>query len=172
MSSLREGYEGEQPCLKAQQTQAVSPAGSANWFQQRNPTSISQDLDGHPLWVCRNRLYGPVVSGLQLAQHCHLVKQLRDQQQVDHPGGSLVLLAAGWTRPEVSPRPDCDPWRGDGVHERGSHEKVDYTTFPGALLSSFCSLLSGASVGPKELGLPCPGHHHLDGGETQGGQGV
>src|SRR6266536_1737240 len=31
----------------------------------------------------------------------------------------------------------------------GDHEKVDYTTFPGALLSSFCSLLSGASVGPE-----------------------
>lgn len=28
-------------------------------------------------------------------------------------------------------------------------EKVDYTTFPGALLSSFVSLLSGASVGPE-----------------------
>ena len=31
----------------------------------------------------------------------------------------------------------------------GGHEKTDYTTFPGALLSSFCSLLSGASVGPE-----------------------
>ena len=37
------------------------PAGRANWFQQRNPTSIPQDLDSHPLWVCRNRLHGPVV---------------------------------------------------------------------------------------------------------------
>src|SRR5262249_21710652 len=27
--------------------------------------------------------------------------------------------------------------------------KVDYTTFPGALLSSYASLLSGASVGPE-----------------------
>ena len=27
--------------------------------------------------------------------------------------------------------------------------KVDYTTFPGALISSYCSLLSGASVGPE-----------------------
>jgi H+/Cl- antiporter ClcA len=31
----------------------------------------------------------------------------------------------------------------------GGHEKTDYTTFPGALLTSFCSLLSGASVGPE-----------------------
>src|SRR6266571_6021269 len=31
----------------------------------------------------------------------------------------------------------------------GGHDKTDYTTFPGALLSSFCSLLSGASVGPE-----------------------
>jgi hypothetical protein len=31
----------------------------------------------------------------------------------------------------------------------GGHEKTDYTTFPGALLSSFFSLLSGASVGPE-----------------------
>jgi H+/Cl- antiporter ClcA len=31
----------------------------------------------------------------------------------------------------------------------GDHEKTDYTTFPGALLSSFFSLLSGASVGPE-----------------------
>jgi H+/Cl- antiporter ClcA len=31
----------------------------------------------------------------------------------------------------------------------GGHEKTDYTNFPGALLSSFCSLLSGASVGPE-----------------------
>ena len=31
----------------------------------------------------------------------------------------------------------------------GGHDKTDYTTFPGALLTSFCSLLSGASVGPE-----------------------
>jgi H+/Cl- antiporter ClcA len=31
----------------------------------------------------------------------------------------------------------------------GDHAKTDYTTFPGALLSSFFSLLSGASVGPE-----------------------
>jgi H+/Cl- antiporter ClcA len=31
----------------------------------------------------------------------------------------------------------------------GGQEKTDYTTFPGALLTSFCSLLSGASVGPE-----------------------
>jgi hypothetical protein len=31
----------------------------------------------------------------------------------------------------------------------GGQEKTDYRTFPGALLSSFCSLLSGASVGPE-----------------------
>ena len=31
----------------------------------------------------------------------------------------------------------------------GGNEKTDYTTFPGALLSSFFSLLSGASVGPE-----------------------
>jgi H+/Cl- antiporter ClcA len=31
----------------------------------------------------------------------------------------------------------------------GSHEKPDPSTFPGALLSSYCSLLSGASVGPE-----------------------
>src|SRR5215472_10671661 len=31
----------------------------------------------------------------------------------------------------------------------GGQAKTDYTTFPGALLSSFCSLLSGASVGPE-----------------------
>src|SRR6266487_2258275 len=31
----------------------------------------------------------------------------------------------------------------------GGHEQTDYTNFPGALLSSFCSLLSGASVGPE-----------------------
>ena len=31
----------------------------------------------------------------------------------------------------------------------GGEEKTDYTTFPGALLSSFFSLLSGASVGPE-----------------------
>ncbi|HYX49062.1 MAG TPA: chloride channel protein, partial [Ktedonobacteraceae bacterium] len=31
----------------------------------------------------------------------------------------------------------------------GGHEKTDYTNFPGALLSSFFSLLSGASVGPE-----------------------
>ena len=31
----------------------------------------------------------------------------------------------------------------------GGAEKTDYTTFPGALLTSFCSLLSGASVGPE-----------------------
>jgi len=31
----------------------------------------------------------------------------------------------------------------------GGHEKPDYLTFPGALLSSYCSLLSGASVGPE-----------------------
>src|SRR6266566_7399917 len=31
----------------------------------------------------------------------------------------------------------------------GGHEKTDYTTFPGALLTSFFSLLSGASVGPE-----------------------
>ena len=31
----------------------------------------------------------------------------------------------------------------------GGHDKTDYTTFPGALLSSFCSLLSGASIGPE-----------------------
>jgi H+/Cl- antiporter ClcA len=31
----------------------------------------------------------------------------------------------------------------------GGHDKTDYTTFPGALLSSFCSLFSGASVGPE-----------------------
>ncbi|MDG6258176.1 MAG: chloride channel protein [Methanomicrobiaceae archaeon] len=32
---------------------------------------------------------------------------------------------------------------------KGSGEKVDYRTFPGALLSSLLSLLSGASVGPE-----------------------
>ncbi len=31
----------------------------------------------------------------------------------------------------------------------GGHEEVDYRVFPGALLSSFCSLLSSASVGPE-----------------------
>ena len=31
----------------------------------------------------------------------------------------------------------------------GGHDKTDYTTFPGALLTSFFSLLSGASVGPE-----------------------
>jgi H+/Cl- antiporter ClcA len=31
----------------------------------------------------------------------------------------------------------------------GGHDKTDYTTFAGALLSSFCSLLSGASIGPE-----------------------
>ena len=31
----------------------------------------------------------------------------------------------------------------------GGEEKADYTTFPGALLTSFFSLLSGASVGPE-----------------------
>src|SRR5215470_181103 len=31
----------------------------------------------------------------------------------------------------------------------GDHKQADYTTFPGALLSSFFSLLSGASVGPE-----------------------
>jgi H+/Cl- antiporter ClcA len=31
----------------------------------------------------------------------------------------------------------------------GGQDKTDYTTFPGALLSSFFSLLSGASVGPE-----------------------
>ena len=31
----------------------------------------------------------------------------------------------------------------------GGEEKTDYTTFPGALFTSFCSLLSGASVGPE-----------------------
>jgi H+/Cl- antiporter ClcA len=31
----------------------------------------------------------------------------------------------------------------------GGEEKTDYTTFPGALLSSFFSLLSGASIGPE-----------------------
>jgi chloride channel protein, CIC family len=31
----------------------------------------------------------------------------------------------------------------------GGDEKTDYSTFPGALLTSFCSLLSGASVGPE-----------------------
>ena len=31
----------------------------------------------------------------------------------------------------------------------GGQEKTDYTTFPGALLSSFFSLLSGASIGPE-----------------------
>jgi H+/Cl- antiporter ClcA len=31
----------------------------------------------------------------------------------------------------------------------GGEEKTDYTTFPGTLLSSFFSLLSGASVGPE-----------------------
>jgi len=31
----------------------------------------------------------------------------------------------------------------------GGEDKTDYTTFPGALLSSFFSLLSGASVGPE-----------------------
>jgi len=31
----------------------------------------------------------------------------------------------------------------------GDHNQADYTTFPGALLSSFFSLLSGASVGPE-----------------------
>ena len=31
----------------------------------------------------------------------------------------------------------------------GGHDKADYTTFPGALFTSFCSLLSGASVGPE-----------------------
>jgi H+/Cl- antiporter ClcA len=31
----------------------------------------------------------------------------------------------------------------------GGQEKTDYSTFPGALLSSFCSLLSGASIGPE-----------------------
>jgi H+/Cl- antiporter ClcA len=32
---------------------------------------------------------------------------------------------------------------------KGSGEKADYRTFPGALLSSFFSLLSGASIGPE-----------------------
>ena len=31
----------------------------------------------------------------------------------------------------------------------GGHEQADYTTFPGALLTAFFSLLSGASVGPE-----------------------
>jgi len=31
----------------------------------------------------------------------------------------------------------------------GGHDKTDDTTFPGALFTSFCSLLSGASVGPE-----------------------
>jgi H+/Cl- antiporter ClcA len=31
----------------------------------------------------------------------------------------------------------------------GGHAKTDPSTFPGALLSSYCSLLSGASVGPE-----------------------
>lgn len=31
----------------------------------------------------------------------------------------------------------------------GGQEKTDYTTFPGALFTSFCSMLSGASVGPE-----------------------
>src|SRR5215471_12197139 len=32
---------------------------------------------------------------------------------------------------------------------KGDGPETDYRTFPGALLSSFCSLLSGASVGPE-----------------------
>ena len=32
---------------------------------------------------------------------------------------------------------------------KGSGEKADYRTFPGALLSSLFSLLSGASIGPE-----------------------
>ncbi|MBV9355775.1 MAG: chloride channel protein [Chloroflexi bacterium] len=38
-----------------------------------------------------------------------------------------------------------------GVTEslKGKGHKTDYRTFPGALASSFCSLLSGASVGPE-----------------------
>jgi H+/Cl- antiporter ClcA len=32
---------------------------------------------------------------------------------------------------------------------KGSGPRVDYKTFPGALLSSWCSILSGASIGPE-----------------------
>jgi H+/Cl- antiporter ClcA len=32
---------------------------------------------------------------------------------------------------------------------KGNGPKVDYRTFPGALLSSWCSILSGASIGPE-----------------------
>jgi H+/Cl- antiporter ClcA len=40
---------------------------------------------------------------------------------------------------------------GGGLAEslKGGGEKTDYTTFPGALVSATCSLLSGASIGPE-----------------------
>ncbi|HYB00004.1 MAG TPA: chloride channel protein [Ktedonobacteraceae bacterium] len=56
----------------------------------------------------------------------------------------LVGLAQKYLRaPNVINGGAFESMKGDGAG------KIDYTTFPGALLSSFFSLLSGASVGPE-----------------------
>lgn len=56
----------------------------------------------------------------------------------------LVGLAQKYLRaPNVINGGAFESMQGEGA------EKTDYTTFPGALLSSFFSLLSGASVGPE-----------------------
>jgi H+/Cl- antiporter ClcA len=63
-------------------------------------------------------------------------------------GAVLFSLLVGLCRkylraPSVIHGGAMDSLKGSGA------EQVDYTVFPGALLSSLCSLLSGASVGPE-----------------------
>ncbi|MDD1634517.1 MAG: chloride channel protein [Methanomicrobiales archaeon] len=69
-----------------------------------------------------HRLHRGLHGAVYLAHRGHLVQRLCDGQPLDHPGGGTRLL-----------------------------EKLEtnYRIFPGALLSSLFSLLSGASIGPE-----------------------
>ena len=59
----------------------------------------------------------------------------------------LFLCGLGGALALADPAPNVP---GDHSSEDpGKGPKTDYRTFPGALLSSFASLLSGASVGPE-----------------------
>ena len=64
------------------------------------------------------------------------------------PVGVLTLsLAVGFCQKYLNAPTAIDGSFVDSL--KGSGEKVDYRTFPGALLSSLFSLLSGASIGPE-----------------------
>ena len=64
------------------------------------------------------------------------------------PVGVLTLsLAVGFCQKYLNAPTAIDGSFVDSL--KGSGEKADYRTFPGALLSSLFSLLSGASIGPE-----------------------